>query len=339
MTTSPSNQSLIRRSAANAAALCALLLMPLAAHADATLFLSNTSVGLGDNGSICVSMTGGAGQIAGLQANMRWDDSCMTPTDIKRLCKANAATGKSVQSASPGRGVLKAILISFSDVNPIPDGELFCCQFLAVGNEGTRCPPVQLESIIGSTAAGQRINNIRAGNTGVFAIGGNAVAGGPGPDTGAGQAPAPVAQGGPPGAVADTGSAPAGQAPLGGQAPAAGAAPAVGAAPAGVPGMPAQPPVAGQGQPPPQYGSDIREPGVQPPDAVAQAGQEAGSQGVAVGTTTPAGTPTPAPATATKAVPPTATKKPDTPTPIPPTNSPTPEKGWMGGCEMRIPSL
>lgn len=334
MMTSPSTHSPIRRSAANAVAFCALLLTPLTAHAAATLLLSSASPPQGQTGKICVSMTGGAGQIAGLQANMRWDDNCMTPNDAKRLCKANAATGKSVQSALQGRGMLKAILISFSDVNPIPDGELFCCEFLMVG-EG-RCAAVQLDNIIGSTATGQRINGITAGNTGTFGVG--AVAGGPGPDSGAGQQPAPVAQGGQPGAVADTGSAPAAQAPLGGQAPAAAAAPAgrAGAPAAGVPGMPAQAPVAGAGQPAPQYGTDIREPGIQPPDVVAQAGQLE-TPGAAAGATTLAGTPTPAPATATQAVPPTATKKPDTPTPIPPTNSPTPESGWMGGCEMRIP--
>jgi hypothetical protein len=101
--------------------------------------------------------------------------------------------------------------------------------------------------------------------------------------------------------------------------------------------MPAQPPAPGQAQPPPQYGEDIREPVVQPPDVPPQGVQEPEkleNLGAPAGTTP--GTVTPAVPTPTRP-PATPTKAPDTPTPIPPTNSPTPESGWMGGCEMRLP--
>jgi hypothetical protein len=324
---------------ATALALSLWLAAPMTAHADATLFLSSASATLGQSGRMCVSMTGGANQVAGLQANLRWDDTCMTPVDSRRLCRAEAATGKNVQSALQRRGILKAILISFSDVNPIPDGPLFCCEFTAVGTEGTRCAPVQMTDIIGSTAKGERINTIKAGNTGVFTILGtggqapDAAVGGSGPDTGAGEAPPPVAEFAPPGAVvgeAGAPAAPAGQAPLG-------AAPAARPGGQAVPGMPAQPPAPGQAQPPPQYGEDIREPVVQPPDVPPQGVQEPEkleNLGAPAGTTP--GTVTPAVPTPTRP-PATPTKAPDTPTPIPPTNSPTPESGWMGGCEMRLP--
>src|SRR5262245_31775082 len=96
-------------------AFLALLLVPTipaAPFADATLFLSSGGAKLGDSAELCVSMTGGAGQVAGLQTNIHWDDTCMTPTDSRRLCRVNQATGKNVQTALQGqRGTLKAILI------------------------------------------------------------------------------------------------------------------------------------------------------------------------------------------------------------------------------------
>jgi hypothetical protein len=312
--------------------------------ADATLFLSSTGARLGESGELCVSMTGGGGEVAGLQANLRWDDTCMTPTDARRLCKAAPETGKSVQSALQGRGTLKAILISFSDVNPIPDGKLFCCAFTAVGAEGRRCPAIQMEQIIGSTANGTRINSIKAGNTGVFTVlapggtQGDAVTGGSGPDTGAGQAPPPVAEFAPPGAVAGgstTGGAPADAAPGAG-------GPLGGRADSAVPGLAAQPPV---GRPQvPQYEGNVREPAaiLEAPQAALPEGRapvgEVENLGAA-GPTGTVGTPTAVMPTATQPpkTPATPTPLPDTPTPIPPTNTPTPESGWLGGCEMRVP--
>lgn len=322
-----------------------MLAIPAAAHADAKLFLSTGAAALGQSGRLCVSMIGGASEVAGLQANLGWDDTCMTPTDARRLCRADPATGKNVQTALQGRGSLKAILISFSDVNPIPDGNLFCCDFTAVGQEGTRCPPVRLEQIIGSTGNGTRIDSIKAGNTGLFTVlgagstqGGDAVVGGPGPDTGAGQAPPPVAQFAPPGAVVGesaTGAAPADGAPAGDSA--------AGRAGPAVPGLPAKPRDLGEQEAAPQYGDNIREPEIAAPDLVIPERPERVGElenlGAVEEPTTMMGTATPGEPTATEApkTPATPTPVPHTPTPVPATNTPTPESGWMGGCEMRIP--
>lgn len=151
----------------------ALLAVGAPAYA-ATLYLSSATAVQGQSSKICVSLEDGENEIAGLQTNLVWDDTCMTPSDARRLCKANAASGKSVQTALQGRGVLKAIVISFSDVNPIPDGEVFCCEFLAIGGEGQRCLGVRMENIIGSTDKGMRIDGIIAGNVGGFTILGGA---------------------------------------------------------------------------------------------------------------------------------------------------------------------
>lgn len=314
---------------------------PLTAHAQPRLFLSRAAAPLGESADICVSMSGGGGQLAGLQLNLNWEDSCMTPTDARRLCRSDPATGKVVQSALQGRGSLKAILISFSDVNPIPDGNLFCCSFEAVGNIG-RCNPVQMSNIIGSTSSGQRIDNIGAGNVGEFTVlaergaPGDAVAGGNVPRGAVPDSP-PAAVFEPPGVVAP---APAPVEP-GQNAPPREAA--AGRAGPAVPGV-GKPPVELGAQAPPsgaevvdaiitgQVPTDLPavvEPRVVEPEALAAIDAPV----VATETRTPEPS-TATPAAAAKATP---TAVPDTPTPLPPTSTPTPESGWLGGCEMRIP--
>jgi hypothetical protein len=316
-------------------AACGIFAAPAVAQA-ATLFLSNASALQGESANVCVSMTGGGGEVAGLQLNLNWDDRCMTPTNARRLCSSNPATGKTVQSALQGRGALKAILISFSDTNPIPDGDLLCCSFMAVGDFGQRCG-VSMTNIIGSTAAGTRIDSIRAGNTGQFAVLGegaadpDAVAGGPGPgDSGGEPATGRVA---PPGA----------ELPVQPGAPAEGAPAdsAAGRAGPAAPGLPAQPRDLGQPAPPPEAGVGDTVPPVQVP-GLPERFQRPQVETEDLGAADPtrmAQTQTPSTPTETKvpAPPATPTPVPDTPTPIPPTNTPTPESGWMGGCEMRIP--
>jgi hypothetical protein len=121
------------------------------------------AVSLGGGTDVCIAMTGGRERIAGLQMNLHWDDTS------RRLCRANPATGKAVQSALQGRGVLKAILISFSDVEPIPDGQLFCCGFVAVGDPGGQCV-VEVTQIIGSSPTGTRIDGFEVTNQAVVDI-------------------------------------------------------------------------------------------------------------------------------------------------------------------------
>lgn len=134
------------------------------------LGLSTTSVvARGESGPVCVSMIDGRNEVAGLQLNLVWDDSCVTPTDGRDLCRADPATGKNAQSALLGRGELKTILISFSDVEPIPDGPLLCCDFTAVGKEGKRCA-IRATNVIGSTSTGVRLDDFDITNKGLLTI-------------------------------------------------------------------------------------------------------------------------------------------------------------------------
>lgn len=109
---------------------------------------------------VCVVMSEGAGRIAGIQMNLSWDDRCLAPADPKQLCKASPASGKSTQTALQSPSELKAIVISFTDVSPIPDGELFCCQF--VGKQRDDSCRVEISKVIGSTARGERVDGIKA---------------------------------------------------------------------------------------------------------------------------------------------------------------------------------
>jgi hypothetical protein len=120
----------------------------------------STPIQVGTTGDVCVVLREGAQSVAGIQMNLAWDESCLAPADPKQLCKASAASGKNTQTALQSPSELKAIVISFTDVSPIPDGELFCCQF--VGKKGADACRVEIKSVIGSTAQGQRVDGIQA---------------------------------------------------------------------------------------------------------------------------------------------------------------------------------
>ena len=111
------------------------------------------------NWRVCVMQDNGANQVAGVQMELSWDPGCMSSASAsgKPKCESNPDTGKTVQSAMKGGSMLKAIFLSFSDVEPIPDGWLFCCDFsLADKNNKSGCT-VSVGNVIGSTSQGQRI--------------------------------------------------------------------------------------------------------------------------------------------------------------------------------------
>lgn len=120
----------------------------------------STPIQVGAASDVCVVMREGAQGIAGIQMNLSWDDRCLAPADPKQLCKASPASGKTTQTALQSPSELKAIVISFTDVSPIPDGELFCCQF--VGKQRDDSCRVEISKVIGSTAQGDRVDGIKA---------------------------------------------------------------------------------------------------------------------------------------------------------------------------------
>jgi len=329
-----------------AATICLLLLAAPATAA--TFFTQPINAAPGQEADVCIWMSGGNNQVAGVQMDLTWDSNCMTPPAGNRpRCRSNPDTGKTVQSAARGASTVRAIMLSFSDVDPIPDGELFCCGFRIAASPPEGQCSVSFSNLIASTPTGQR-TDARGGRGGAVNItrsGGGAPAPAPGgydpapppADSGRSDDPAPVAA--PPAAPA--GDARADAAP--GQvdaadAPGSGGGRSAGATDlAGLPGRPAS----GDGE----YAGERPQAGLRDdtgrvpdsremPAAVAEPAQAVvdGDDDDDVAESTPTQTPEAAAAQATVA--PTATKPPATPTQAQPTATPTTSSGWLGGCTL-----
>jgi hypothetical protein len=84
----------------------------------------------GDDADVCVTLESGGAQVAGTQNDLVWDRSCAMLSDVS-ACRINPANGKQLfgDSAHQPDSAYRALVLSLSDVSPIPDGELYCCAF------------------------------------------------------------------------------------------------------------------------------------------------------------------------------------------------------------------
>jgi hypothetical protein len=111
-------------------------------------------------GNLCISMADSNGQVAGIQADLKWDSACMSAdqgTGRDARCSADPATGKQVRSSVRPGPTLKTILFSMTDTNPIGDGNLFCCSFTRSSSAGGPCCGLTMGNILGSDSVGKAI--------------------------------------------------------------------------------------------------------------------------------------------------------------------------------------
>jgi hypothetical protein len=109
--------------------------------------------GLSQPTQLCLSLLPGGGEVAGMQVDFTWDPACMAPAGAAAVCRANPDTGKTTYVRA-SEGMLRAIFFSISDVDPIPPGELFCCDFRAVAQS---CCSLRLSSVISSSPSGTQM--------------------------------------------------------------------------------------------------------------------------------------------------------------------------------------
>lgn len=140
------------------AVVAGLLVLPSAGASAATLSID--SVGISDPGQkavVCLHLDTEGQEIAGVQNEIVWDESC---AQMVGRCRATGSHGKTLNSARPPgtTGVLRAFLLSFSDVDPIPDGELYCCEFSTrLSQPGASCA-LRLQNVLGSDPSGRPIS-------------------------------------------------------------------------------------------------------------------------------------------------------------------------------------
>ena len=116
---------------------------------------SATVGGRGDQAEICVDFSTGGVEVAGTQNDLHLSDDCARILG----CRATGTHGKSV---TPGRLVssgaeksMKILVLSITDVNPIPDGPLYCCSFRARRESG--CCPIGIGGGLASDPGGRKL--------------------------------------------------------------------------------------------------------------------------------------------------------------------------------------
>ena len=119
------------------------VLLASAAPAGGSIVLQATSAAVADPGDVadvCVDLDSGGAEVAGTQNDLVWDGSCATLSDAS-ACRINPASGKELfgnVSHQPDF-TYRAVVLSLADVDPIPDGELYCCAFEVDAPPGSCC--------------------------------------------------------------------------------------------------------------------------------------------------------------------------------------------------------
>jgi hypothetical protein len=95
----------------------------------------------GDAADVCVTLRSGGTIVAGTQNDLVWDGTCAILPSAS-ACHGNPATGKSLSTAilPTDDFRLRALVLSLTDVDPIPDGSLYCCTFTVDAAPGACCP-------------------------------------------------------------------------------------------------------------------------------------------------------------------------------------------------------
>ncbi len=119
--------------------LALLLLLATPATAEVTLSLAPVTVAPGaSTATVCVSLDSGDDLVAGTQNDLVWDGECATLPSA-RSCGAAETHGKDLSGRIIGDFTFRGLILSLSDVNPIPDGELYCCDFDISLDSGECC--------------------------------------------------------------------------------------------------------------------------------------------------------------------------------------------------------
>ena len=138
----------------------ALLVALAAAAAPAAVSMQLTSANVsnpGDAGRVCVMLSSGGAQVAGTQNDLIWDGNCASLPD-ESSCFVAGSHGKQLSAATRcGDFCLRAIILSLNDVNPIPDGPLYCCNFQSESDAG-KCCTITMTNTAASDPDGKAIS-------------------------------------------------------------------------------------------------------------------------------------------------------------------------------------
>jgi hypothetical protein len=214
------------------------------ARAAVTLQATSTQVSSpGGTGRVCVMLSSDE-PVAGIQADIRWDGTCATLTSKDR-CVAAGSHGKEVHSETDHQPdfTVKVLVLSLSDVDEIPDGPVFCCDFLGEAEAGSCCS-LSLTNVAASDPDG-KARAVNAGGPAQICTSRSGSQPGRGFGSPSGQGPLSASNAPPPGEAGSAAPpAPAAAAPAGGGAPVAQVLPGGGGRVENPPAAAAVPPTA-----------------------------------------------------------------------------------------------
>ena len=180
----------------------------------------------GGTAQVCVSLVTGGEEVAGTQNDLVWDGTCMTLND--NACSAAGSHGKQVntriQNSADFR--MRVLVLSLSDVDPIDDGVLYCCQLpgrgagagrVATSRSSTPAPAIRRATPSAASAATPAASAHRAAAAAAAAAVRSAACTGDQQANSIANNPAPLDQGMPAGNSGGGNTGPGGAAPPAGQ--------------------------------------------------------------------------------------------------------------------------
>jgi MYXO-CTERM domain-containing protein len=147
--------------------LAGLTLVVWASRASGAVVLQATTATVAETGDVvdvCVVLDSQGEQVAGTQNDLVWDGSCATLPE-PTACRIAPGTGKELflSAAAESDFTFRALVLSFSNTAPIPDGQLYCCAFQVDAAPGTCCP-IQVVDAAASDPVGDSLRAIGSAN-------------------------------------------------------------------------------------------------------------------------------------------------------------------------------
>lgn len=146
--------------------------LPVGSASAVQLSISSAQVAQpGGSAQLCVSLSTGGQEVAGTQNDLVWDGTCMTLNE--GACSAAGSHGKQVntriQNSADFR--MRVLVLSLSDVDPIDDGVLYCCNVQGEAPAGSCCS-ISVVNTGASDSAGKAVGGV-GGNSGNLCTLGN----------------------------------------------------------------------------------------------------------------------------------------------------------------------
>lgn len=117
-----------------------------------TLRAESVSVAASAVARVCLELSTGGEEVAATQNDLRWDAGCLSLVD---RCTVDPAIDKMLLTNQRGSNELRAIVISLTDIDPIPAGPLYCCDFRATAAAG--CCAIEVAGASGSDPEGRAL--------------------------------------------------------------------------------------------------------------------------------------------------------------------------------------